>query len=283
MPIGATVRIVGAPERRIGGTPSVFVEIVYENERGFAAEGYLDKTDPRLIPTLQVLRGEHVRLYRAAARQHMGDVRSVLDSAPFLVNYPDDQGWTALMFASREGNLDVVRLLLQRGAAPNLRNDDEETSLLLAAKHGHARVVSELLALDDIGIDATDKSGRSAYAWAKDGSSTETAELLSEAGAAPSVSGTELPPFVAGGITAPILIDGPVLDAENPPQTIPPASSRRCGLSRNRHHPLALAYRSNRREARTVEMVPGVGRAVAPNRRAQGRYGRLREVCRETL
>ena len=65
------------------------------------------------------------------------------------------------MYASRDGIHELVQLLLQQGASPNLGNAENETSFLLAAKYGHVNVVAELLKLDAIDIDAADQGGRS--------------------------------------------------------------------------------------------------------------------------
>lgn len=50
---------------------------------------------------------------------------------------PNDEGYTPLMEASREGHYDVVELLLNRGANVNAKIEEGlETSLTLAASGG---------------------------------------------------------------------------------------------------------------------------------------------------
>ena len=70
----------------------------------------------------------------------------------FLPQYNNDLvkgmtvcGWTALMYASLEGHLDVVQILLQAKAIPDLQNKNGDTVLLLAAAKGHADIVQQLL------------------------------------------------------------------------------------------------------------------------------------------
>jgi ankyrin repeat protein len=50
-----------------------------------------------------------------------------------------------LIVAAREGHLDVVRLLLDRGANPNVRSIGDGNALIMAAAEGHPDVVNLLL------------------------------------------------------------------------------------------------------------------------------------------
>ena len=52
---------------------------------------------------------------------------------------------TALMLASTNGHLEVVRLLLQSGAYKDLAMTHAETALMLASTNGHLEVVRLLL------------------------------------------------------------------------------------------------------------------------------------------
>ena len=63
------------------------------------------------------------------------------------INAKDDEGWTALMYASRfQANPDVTRLLLLKGADRGVKNNYGLTSLLLAAAYSeNAEVLSALL------------------------------------------------------------------------------------------------------------------------------------------
>lgn len=55
-------------------------------------------------------------------------------------------GWTALMYASDKGCIDVVHLLLKHGADVNCTTSDDETSALILARNGnHEDVVRALL------------------------------------------------------------------------------------------------------------------------------------------
>jgi TonB family protein len=57
----------------------------------------------------------------------------------------DGTGWTALMYAVKEGHYEIVGLLLEAGAGPDRRNHFGETSLHLAARHGRTASARLLL------------------------------------------------------------------------------------------------------------------------------------------
>ena len=54
------------------------------------------------------------------------------------------EGFTALMTAAAEGQLDVVRLLLAYGADPGLEDKDGDTAASFARQNGHSAVVDLL-------------------------------------------------------------------------------------------------------------------------------------------
>ena len=56
----------------------------------------------------------------------------------------DQDGYTPLHDAAREGHNDVVKLLLDRGAEPNMANQHGDTPLSCALQNGHMDVVNIL-------------------------------------------------------------------------------------------------------------------------------------------
>ena len=61
------------------------------------------------------------------------------------VNVTDgDEGYTALMFAAAEGHADIVQMLLDQGADPNLRDIDGESALKFATDQNHQGVIAVL-------------------------------------------------------------------------------------------------------------------------------------------
>ncbi|MCY4188296.1 MAG: ankyrin repeat domain-containing protein, partial [Bryobacterales bacterium] len=61
------------------------------------------------------------------------------------VNLTDGgEGYTALMFAAAEGHADIVQMLLDKGADPDLRDTDGESALKFASDKRHQDVIDVL-------------------------------------------------------------------------------------------------------------------------------------------
>jgi hypothetical protein len=88
-----------------------------------------------------------------------------------------------LIMASRNGQIRVVRLLLDRGADVNAREKETETTALIAAaQQGHAEVVAVLLE-KGADVHAKDKAGKTALSEAKHYKHEHVVKLLQERGA----------------------------------------------------------------------------------------------------
>jgi len=61
------------------------------------------------------------------------------------VNLVDKDGWTALMGATVEGRLESVKLLLELGAQVDAENDKGQTALVMASGPGHTEIREALL------------------------------------------------------------------------------------------------------------------------------------------
>ena len=83
-------------------------------------------------------------LILAARKGHKDVVKLLLDRGA-EPNMADQYGGTPLHFAALEGHKDVVQLLLDGGAEPNMADEHEFTPLHLAAFKGHKDVVQLLL------------------------------------------------------------------------------------------------------------------------------------------
>ncbi|CAM5410026.1 hypothetical protein SHIRM173S_04644 [Streptomyces hirsutus] len=97
------------------------------------------------------------------------------------------------------GPREIVALLLEAGASPDVESRDETdgTPLCAAAAWGHADVVRHLLAQGaGPGLREDDGEGRSPLEWAGNGHHTRTAELLLAAG-------TQGPDGTARAVTTP--------------------------------------------------------------------------------
>ena len=61
------------------------------------------------------------------------------------INQKDAWGYTALMYAAREGHLPVVQTLLENGSMVNAQNVAGDTALIWATARGHILVVKLLI------------------------------------------------------------------------------------------------------------------------------------------
>lgn len=85
-----------------------------------------------------------LQLRRAIEKEDQAQVSSLLQEKGNL-NAKDQNGWTPLMFAARQGSLPLVELLIAQGAVVHLKNNEEETALEIANQQGHTKVVLTLL------------------------------------------------------------------------------------------------------------------------------------------
>ncbi|MEW6112525.1 MAG: ankyrin repeat domain-containing protein [Thermodesulfobacteriota bacterium] len=98
---------------------------------------------------------------RSAA--HSGDVAEIkrLIARGAKVNWADDEGWTALFWASVAVQPEAVKTLLDRGADVNARDRAGWSSLFWAAMNGHSTIV-EMLADRGADVSVADHKGRTA-------------------------------------------------------------------------------------------------------------------------
>jgi len=64
------------------------------------------------------------------------------------LNRADENGMTALMVATKHANLDVVKMLIENGANPRLKNKRGERAADLAPKSGQGRKCLNILNKD---------------------------------------------------------------------------------------------------------------------------------------
>jgi ankyrin repeat protein len=85
-------------------------------------------------------------VFRAARESDVGEVARLLDAQPDLMeaNHPTYQ-WSLLYEAARNGQGEVAKMLLKRGADVNRCDPDGRTALYAAATFGHEEVASLFL------------------------------------------------------------------------------------------------------------------------------------------
>jgi ankyrin repeat protein len=98
------------------------------------------------------------------------------------VNVTDDYSWTPLMRACRRGYLEVVNLLLDKGADLEAKDQYGATALIIASSEFRVDVVKMLL---DKGADVNtkDRNGWTALMWATSMGHMQIVKLLQSHGA----------------------------------------------------------------------------------------------------
>ncbi len=100
------------------------------------------------------------------------------------VNARAKHGYTALMFASEAGLLNIAELLLQKGADVDATYGNGSAALMIAAKYGQAQII-ELLIKYKVDIHAKKVDGLTPLMLAAIGSHADAAKVLLDAGVDP--------------------------------------------------------------------------------------------------
>jgi ankyrin repeat protein len=137
------------------------------------AEDVLKGIDPKSLAL-------SMRFLEATIDGNVGDVDALLDEGAQIESRAS--GETALMLAAQEGHVDIARLLLDRGAILDARNNHGNSSLLLASREGREEMVRLLL---DRGadIEAVEKEGWTALIMAAWNGEAGIVRVLLERGA----------------------------------------------------------------------------------------------------
>ncbi|XP_078071537.1 NAD-capped RNA hydrolase NUDT12 [Mustelus asterias] len=85
------------------------------------------------------------KFHENAAKGDAAKMSTMLNYSSFLVDEVDEKGWTALMYASRNGHFEVSQLLLEKGCNRSISNNSGQTALDIAKFWGH-KLVADLLA-----------------------------------------------------------------------------------------------------------------------------------------
>ncbi|KAK6542442.1 hypothetical protein TWF694_006395 [Orbilia ellipsospora] len=118
-------------------------------------------------------------------------VVDVLREGELDINAKDDKGQTALMWAARLKNRDIVKVLLEYGAEPNIQDNDGSSALHYGATDGE---ITRLLVSSKADVKVVTKGGRTALHCAAESGCEEAAKYLI-------VNGANVDIYVAGGWT----------------------------------------------------------------------------------
>jgi hypothetical protein len=154
-----------------------------EGDVGIVA-GMLDE-DPRLLTF--VWRNGSL-LHTAAWYGHVDLMRLLLERGA-EINQANKNGNTAFHFAVSRGHEEVVSMLLSSGADPSRRGLRGQMALMLASRNGHVALVRLLLrSMGGRGLDERDMDGRTALWWACIHGNDDVVRVLLLAGADHTIS-----------------------------------------------------------------------------------------------
>lgn len=179
-------------------------------------------------------------------------------------------GSTALLLAAHRGHSGVVKALIGKGAAVNVRQRDGSTALMLAAEEGHSTLVHDLL---DTGADVNARAGNGSTALlvaARSGRAAAVQALLGR-GADPSAMTT-------GGHTAVSLARAQgwtevvrLLTGEQAPGDVaqrPGDVARQPGAARGVSDPAVDRFAEAAENGQLEEVLAFLGKSVDVNARA---------------
>lgn len=117
-----------------------------------------------------------------ADKQYQMQVVKLLLEKGAEVNVKKKDGTTVLIAASHCGFTELVKHLLEKGVEVNAKNNDGDTALMMAAEKGYPEVVG-LLLQKGAAINAKNKNGTTALKAAKKEGYADVVRLLKKAGA----------------------------------------------------------------------------------------------------
>lgn len=185
----------GKPVSRISGPPTTIPvpvsnadadeladqlqEKLMSGDVGGAIEivGVLSQNDPR------VSRPDRFHLITAVQHNRIEVVAEMIRIAPWITTATESDGSTALHVAAREGRLELITLLTEKGRmSPDVKDSNDQRPLHVAAKQNRRDAISKLLdAKAD--INATDLAGNTPLHVAGEWGTSETFDLLVSKGA----------------------------------------------------------------------------------------------------
>lgn len=122
-------------------------------------------------------------IHDAARNGEGARVMNLLVKDPSLIRLRDDNGYTPLHLAAKNGHNGLTKQLVESGAEIDARAKDGSTPLHLAAAAGH-RATAEVLVDAMSDVNALDEQGRTPLRLAEDNGHEEMAAMLREHGAA---------------------------------------------------------------------------------------------------
>jgi ankyrin repeat protein len=89
----------------------------------------------------------------------------------------DQNGNTSLMWASFHGHVEIVEILLHKSPTPNIKSNNKQTALMWASYNGHVEIVKKLLDSRAFAFEQ-DSDGNTALIWASVQGHAKIVEIL---------------------------------------------------------------------------------------------------------
>lgn len=107
------------------------------------------KQKPSLIPDKDKIIDDYEKdlllLFRKIENRDIDQMKEILEKKPDLLNKNDKDGYTPLMIASIEGDINAVKYLIENNAKLISRDKNENTPLIHAAKKGKKNIIDAIL------------------------------------------------------------------------------------------------------------------------------------------
>ncbi|XP_064417620.1 cortactin-binding protein 2 isoform X1 [Latimeria chalumnae] len=147
------------------------------------ASGWSPSLTPLLTCGGPVLLGDRsTLLHQAAAQGNVTLLSMLLNEEGIDVNYSDEDSFSALYSAAKNGHADCMMLLLSAGAHVDITDNNGFTPLCLAAAQGHFKCL-EILITHSADINHASEGGQTPLFLACANGNNECIKLLLEAGA----------------------------------------------------------------------------------------------------
>ena len=142
------------------------------------------RTDTVSLPHTDI--DQESTILMAAKKDQTGVVETLVTHYNGNPDKQDNNGLTALCFASHGGHSGVVQILLKGGADPNMQKKDGATAVMSASANGHSEVV-QILLKGDADPNIQKKDGWTSLMSASGNGHSEVVQILLKGGADPNI------------------------------------------------------------------------------------------------
>ena len=81
------------------------------------------------------------KLLQCVKENDLNGVKKAVENGADIETKKDIYGWTALILATKNGRLEIVKYLIDQKADIEAKDNDGWTALILAANNGHLEIV----------------------------------------------------------------------------------------------------------------------------------------------